>query len=110
MPRRKTQFVENHYYHVFNRGAARQSLFLDKQDYEYFLRRLKHYANVFQVSVIVYCLMGNHFHLLLRQNGESSIETMMQRLGNSYSKRFNNRYKRTGAVFEDRFKAFCVAR
>ena len=110
MPRRKIQFVAGEYYHVFNRGAVRQSLFLDERDYEYFLRRLKRYSKIFNVTVIVYCLMRNHYHLLLHQNDLPSIETLMQRLGNSYSKYFNNRYQKTGAVFEDRFKALHVGR
>lgn len=109
MPRRKVQFVQGCYYHIYNRGAGRQSLFCDDEDYKRCLWTLKEVALACQVVVIAYCLMPNHYHWLVRQDGEISAGDLPKRVFGSYSQAFNLVHKRSGTLFEDRFKARLVS-
>lgn len=60
------------------------------------------------VEIIAYCLNPNHYHLLLKQTSEKGIEKFMQRIGNGYTKYFNTKNKRTGALFQGKFKSIHV--
>jgi putative transposase len=91
-------------YHVMSRGNARQQIFVDDEDYEYFLHRLATTSARFGVRTLTYCLMKNHFHLLL-EAGLLPLSRMMQQLNSSYSQRFNLRHDRVGHVLQGRFKA-----
>ncbi|RME60258.1 MAG: transposase [Caldilineae bacterium] len=102
------QFAPGAYYHMFNRGAARQSIFRDDDNYLFVLRRMKQYAAELNVKVIAYCLMPNHYHWLVRQDGPEAAGLLPQRVFNSYTKAFNKRYNRTGTLFETRFKCKLV--
>jgi REP element-mobilizing transposase RayT len=107
---------EGGYFHIFNRGNGLQDIFLDNEDREFFILKLK--QNIFpdeglkrmnplpfgSFSILSYCLMPNHFHLLLRQNGQHTIQKLLLRVCSSYSKYFNKKHKRVGHVFQDRFK------
>ncbi len=108
MPARTLTFVQDHFYHLYNRGAGRQPIFRETDNYLFFLRRLKQYARDLNVTVIAYCLMPNHYHLLVRQDGVEPAGLLPQRCSNSYAKAFNKRYERSGALFEDRYQALAV--
>ena len=69
------------FYHVFNRGIARSPIFLDQKDYLGFLERLEKLFVQFRFLVHSYCLMPNHYHLLLRQRSEGGISLFAQKLG-----------------------------
>lgn len=126
MPVRKTLFIENHYYHVFNRGVENRIIFQDDTDYLNFQDILAYYlkttdkppegamsrtglANVGlfekEVSLIAYSLTPHHFHLLLHQQQKDSISRFMSRVGTAFSMNFNKRYNRVGSLFQGRFKA-----
>ena len=105
MARRKTIFVKGEYYHIFNRGANRQQIFLIEENYLFLLRLIKKYVNNTKIAVIAYCLMPNHYHFLLRQDGEISIAKFIQSIFNSYSKAFNKRFHRSGTLFEGPYKS-----
>lgn len=109
MPRRKLGFAKGHYYHIFNRGTDKRTIFHEKENYLLLLRQVKKYAQMFQISVIAYCLMPNHYHFLLRQDGDAAIGTFIHRIFNSYVKAFNKRYGRQGTLFESRFKSLHVS-
>lgn len=111
-------FRAGEYYHIYNRGDNREKIFLDDQDYVNFLKRLKLVLGMPTVSslrvrplpvnsftVLVYCLMPNHFHFLIRQNSEIPLGDLINKVGTSYVKYFNARYKRVGNLFQDIFKA-----
>lgn len=114
------QFAEGQYYHVFNRGNAKANIFLDNQDYGFFLMRMR--QNLFpgednksrtplpsdSFSLISYCLMPNHFHFLIRQNREIPTTKLMLRLCTSYSIYFNKKYDKVGHVFQDQYKQVVV--
>lgn len=110
MPRRKTQFVQGAYYHIYNRGAARASIFHEAADYEQVLRLIKDYLPRFQLTLIAYCLMPNHYHWLVRQDGIVKVGVLAQRVFNRYAYTFNQKYNRSGTLFEDRFDAIPVDR
>lgn len=108
MPTRAVHFIPGHYYHLYNRGANRQSIFYDDQDYRDFLTRIKANTIKFQIAVIAYCLLPNHFHLLLRQDGTANVGVPIQITCNGYAQRFNLRHQRAGTLFAGRFKALSV--
>ncbi len=108
MGKRDVQFAQGSYYHLYNRGANHQSIFLEDANYVFVLRKMKDYAKQFSIAVISYCLMPNHYHWLVRQDGETSASMFVQRVFNSYGKAFNKRFERTGTLFEGKFEAIHV--
>ncbi|MCX6751688.1 MAG: transposase [Candidatus Nomurabacteria bacterium] len=125
---RKTDLVEGEYYHIYNRGNSKQKIFHDKEDYLRFIslfyisnssESFNFYDlgrntnfNVYEIERInplvdigAYCLMPNHFHILITQKIENGISKFMQKLSTSYSMYYNKKYKRTGGLFEGKFKS-----
>ena len=94
-------------YHVFSRGNERKEIFRGGTDYELFLGILADCAARFDVLVHAYCLMPNHYHLLL-ETKDSNLSQVMKRLLGIYTVRFNRMHKRTGHLFEGRYKALLV--
>lgn len=83
MAKRKTVFLPGHYYHVYNRGANRQPIFREEANYLLLLRRMKQYLAQYEITLLVYCLLPNHYHFLLRQESERSVSDLMQAIFNS---------------------------
>ena len=88
MARRKIPFLPNNYYHVYNRGANKADIFRNDKDYGFLLKQVQDQSVACDVSVIAYCLMSNHYHFLLRQNGQAMISDFMQAVFRVYSMRF----------------------
>ena len=105
MPRRKISFIQGHYYHIYNRGAGRQAIFHENENYIYLLRLMKKVAFDLQITIIAYCLLPNHYHWLIRQDGLTSANQLPKRVFGSYAQAFNKRYQRSGTLFEGPFKA-----
>lgn len=108
MPKRHVVFLKNHHYHIYNRGVAKQDIFTSDRDRERFLEKARHYSKKFSIRILVYCLMPNHFHFLLRQEGDFSVAEFMRHLLVAYSMYFNKKYERVGPVFQNRFKAIYI--
>jgi REP element-mobilizing transposase RayT len=108
MPRRKLNFVRGVYYHIYNRGANKATIFCSDENYRYFLRLMKRDQHALQVTFVAYCLMPNHYHWLVRQDGDTAAGLLPQRVCKAYSNAFNNSYKRAGALFEGSYKALVV--
>ena len=125
---RTIQFTNNEYYHVFNRGVDKRIIFNTQEQQAYFLSRLRllnttdsrkyitnkrsRYKNKeilgegeSLVSIVAYCLLPNHFHLLIKQNVDNGISQFMQRLGTAYTMFFNQQENRSGSLFQGKFKA-----
>ena len=104
MARRPRLFAPGLLYHVIVRGNQRRKTFLNDADYQAYLQRLGRYRRKFGHSVHAYCLMPNHVHLLV-ESSQAPIAKFMQGLQQSYSQYFNKRYRKTGHVFQGRYKA-----
>jgi putative transposase len=128
-------FSPGEYYHIYSRGVDKRNIFLNKNDYNRFVKLLylansdkKHdFADIFGrkgdreigetekgkeiVFIGAWCLMSNHFHILIKDNSEvglqggGSVSLFMQKLLTGYSMYFNTRYHRKGTLFESKFKA-----
>lgn len=120
-------YAPGEHYHLYSRGVEKRTIFLDKKDHERFIKLLfycngtkpvdiRNYKgltfaeNVDKkgerlVSLGAYCLMPNHFHLLLKQYKDGGISVFMQKLLTAYTMYFNAKYKRTGRLFESSFKS-----
>ena len=108
MPYRRIQFTPGQYYHIYNRGSGHRSIFREQDNYLFVLRLVKKYTSAFDISVIAYCLMPNHYHFLLRQDGTEAAGLLPQRVFNSCTKAFNKRYHCSGTLFEGRYEAIHV--
>ena len=95
----------NAFYHVMNRGNNRQAIFLNEEDYDVFLETLKETAARFDIKVLSFCLMVNHYHLLL-STPEANLSRAMRHLSGIYTQRFNRRHKKDGHLFRGRYNAF----
>lgn len=128
---RKQALVLDNYYHIFNRGVEKREIFLDRRDYLRFLESMKefnstepvqslylhnelkkrgilgvgHLREKKLVEIICYCLNPNHFHFILKQVAENGISEFMKRIGGGYTNYFNCRYKRSGVLFQGKFKS-----
>ncbi len=110
MPYRYDAFVSGNYYHVFNRGANRENIFFSETNFIYCLKLIQKYVKKYDVTVIAYCLMPNHYHLLLRQDSEVSLSKFVNVLFNAYVQAVNNQLGRKGTLFEGRFRHVHVDR
>ena len=95
-------------HHVIQRGNNRQLIFVDDADRERFLQVLRDYAKQYQVAVHAYVLMSNHVHLLLTPQTAQGVPQLMQALGRSYVRTFNQRHGRTGTLWEGRYRSALV--
>ena len=105
---RKLQFAAGCYYHLYNRGANRHSIFVTDHDYCDFLARLQKYAALHATTLVAYCLMPNHFHLLVRQLGEDRSGLTVQLACNGYTQAFNRRHEHSGTLFQGRYQRILV--
>lgn len=92
------------YYHLYNRGNQKKPIFIEKNDYSYYLHRLRLAIKKFDFSLICYCLMPNHVHLIVKQNNIIPPSKLISSIHTSYAMVFNKKYKSVGHLFQDRFK------
>ncbi len=94
--------------HVIQRGNNRQVCFAGEQDFAAYAGWLKDYANTYQVDIHAWVLMTNHVHLLCTPQTNNAVSHLMQSLGRQYVRYFNSSYRRTGTLWEGRFKSCLV--
>ncbi len=104
MPYRGDVFAQNHYYHIYNRGAGKGLIFFNRGNYEYCLRLITRYYKQYGAKVIAYCLMPNHYHFLLRQETDQALSQFINVLFNAYVQAVNRQQGRKGTLFERRFR------
>ncbi len=97
MPQKRPEYMAGEYYHFYNRGAHRASVFRETTNYLFVLRKLKFYARKYQLTIIAYALMPNHYHFLVRQDGESPVGFLPRYVFNGYSSAYNKRMRNFGA-------------
>jgi len=98
---------ENAFYHVMNRGKARQTIFNDGQYYKAFLETLEAVHKRFECIIHAYCLMGNHYHLLL-ETPNANLSRVMRHINGVYTQRYNRLKQTDGPLFRGRYKAILV--
>ncbi len=96
-------------YHVICRGNNRQNVSKDDRDRRRYLDKLLYYCELKEVSLLCYCVLSNHIHLLL-ETPQGNLTKLMQLFQTSYTVYFNRRHHRSGHVFEQRYKAWLVDR
>lgn len=119
METRKTQLYPETYYHIYNRGINGENVFLEEKNYHYFLQKYAQYVSPFFYTY-AYCLLRNHFHLLVQAKAENDIRLYLKTkhiekstswilsnafssLFKSYAQAINKQYQRTGGLFEEPF-------
>lgn len=129
--------IDNGYYHIYNRGVEKRIIFQDDQDYKVFLNYLKEYLspqpkledrlehftlkglsfqgiphlpkNYFEkIELLVYCLMPNHFHFIVKQVNKGFMELFMRSLATRYTIYFNKKYERVGHLYQSTYKASII--
>lgn len=125
MPSRNTvrRDAPDCYYHIYARGASKDTVFREDSDKEYFLYLLSRHLSVRpvtskqgytythlrgRVELVSYCLMGNHFHLLAYQAERGALSELMKSVLLAYVVYFNRKYKRSGSLFESRYKSSLI--
>ncbi|MBI4059307.1 transposase [Candidatus Microgenomates bacterium] len=98
-------FETGGYYHIYNRGNRKQSIFFHYRDYERFLEKVVEYKKKYPLEILTYCLMPNHIHFLVKQIIDNSISRFMSDICNSHSRYINVKYDLVGSLFQGRFKA-----
>lgn len=128
-------YAKNSYYHAYNRGVEKREIFLDEEDYFVFLHLLKYYLSPSnqnlihpskdlnkykvirprplinlskEVDLLAFCLMPNHFHLLIKQSSLDGMTKLLRGLLTTYSMYFNKRYDRVGHLFQGHYKAVMI--
>jgi len=128
---RKHNLVSDNIYHIYNRGVEKRQLFMDEQDYSRFIKclclfndskpilnaeyKFKHLDDIaanrnMLVDILAFCLMPNHFHLLLRQREKNGITKFIRKLCVGYANYFNLKHERVGGLFQGRFKSVLIQR
>ena len=95
------------WYHVMNRGRRSDPIFLNRKDYLLFLELMKEIKELWNVNIAAYCLMTNHYHILI-QTPDANISRTMRHLNSVYTQRFNKTHGFDGALFRGRFKSVLV--
>lgn len=103
MPYRKDAFVSGNIYHIYNRGINKMPIFVNPENYAYLLHKVKQLLSELPITILAYCLMPNHYHFVLIQDGDIPISKFIQRLFQTYTQAFNTQQKRKGPLFEGRF-------
>ena len=96
----KAKFFDDHFYHVYNRGVHKSQIFFSEQNYEYGLKLISKYSAQYKVSVVAYCLMPNHYHLLVWQQAGGSTARFLQTTFNAYTQAVNKQQNLHGTLFE----------
>lgn len=106
MSRRKRNFRENAYYHVYNRGNNKEMVFQYKEDKQLFVSLLYKYRKETDLILDTYTVMDNHFHLIIMtRNSPEMLSTFMKKVCTSYAMIINRKYDRVGHIFQGRFNA-----
>ena len=104
MPRQARRKSESGIYHIILRGANQETIFHDDEDNRKFLYVLSYYKNVCNYKILAYCLMKNHVHILLNEEGEE-LPLIMKRIAGKYVYWYNGKYGRIGHLFQDRYRS-----
>ena len=127
---RKTPFVTGEFYHIYNRGVDKRSIFISDKDFDRFLQSMNIFnviepvGSIYEqafieksqlgrrtsklVNIVCFCLNKNHYHMLIKQLVDGGISEFMKRLGGGFTKYFNIKYKRSGVLLQSKFKSIHI--
>jgi len=93
------------YYHIMSQGINKSCIFEANEDKLYFIKQMNFYKREFNISIDSYCIMTNHYHILINNKNIEDITKFMHTINTKYASYYNNKYKRVGYVFRDRYKS-----
>ena len=108
LPPRQVKLAPDRFYHLYNRGNNKEPIFLEQANYRFFLEKFVQYFPADDAEIHAYCLLPNHFHMLIRLKRPLEYSLRMQHFSISYAKSLNSWSGRVGHVFQGRFKAKLV--
>ena len=108
MARKPRVDLGGYIYHITQRGNNREACFFAEQDYRFYLECIKLASDKYHVAVHAYVLMTNHVHLLVTTKADGDMSSFMQHIGRRYVRYINHAYKRSGTLWEGRFKSSVV--
>lgn len=110
MPTGPRFLLEHACYHIITRGNQKQKVFLEQSDFDEFILRLRRYKRKSGFSLYGYCLMSNHLHIIGEPKETENLAKFMHGLLRSYTAYFNKKYKKTGHLWENRFKSKVIVK
>jgi len=106
MPRKPRNFKPNSFYHVYNRGNNKEPILKYSADKQLFVNLLYKYKKNCGIRLVTYCIMDNHFHLLVKTGNDShKLSKFMHKVGTSYAMQINKKYQKVGHIFQGRYNA-----
>ena len=108
MSRGPRLLISNVCYHIIHRGNQKQKIFLDRADFERYLKILFHYKRKYAFKLYAYCLMPNHIHLIIEVKKINDLAKIIQGLSLSYTLWFNKKYRKVGHLWQGRFKNMII--
>ncbi|MBU4377436.1 MAG: transposase [Candidatus Omnitrophica bacterium] len=108
MPRIARGLADGLIYHVLNRGNGKQTIFHKDQDYRTFVELMKEAKKKYEIKIFAYCLMPNHFHIVMMPIRAGELSKYMQWLMTSHVRRYHRHYETSGHVWQGRFKSFII--
>ena len=108
MTNARRRFIDGNYFHIFGRGNHKDVVFRENPDRVQFLSKLEEYCERDEQSVIAFCLMDNHYHLALRQDGVTALSRTLSSLLAGYAQYYNRKYGTVGSLFQGRFQSKLV--
>jgi len=108
MPRQRRKLYDEASYHIINRGHNKSFIFKEPQDYEQFKSIIHNYKKKYCFELFHYCIMGNHFHLIIRIKHGHELPLVMKCITQSYVNYYKRKYHFTGILFQNRYKSFPI--
>ena len=105
MPRYPRNYLDTSFFHVMSQGINKSYIFKDEIDIKFYIKNMYEIKDKYSVKIIAYCIMNNHTHILIETKTTENLSKYMHCLNTRYGLYYNKKYKRTGYVFRDRYKA-----
>ena len=99
------KYLSGHYYHIYNRGAHKKRIFFERTNYLHLISLFKQNSSRYKVIIVSYCLMPNHYHLIVRQEDGGNIGNFLRTTFNAYTQAINKRYNHSGTLFQGQCKS-----
>ncbi len=105
MPRCPRNYLDTSFFHVMSQGINKSYIFKDEIDIKFYIKNMYEIKDKYNAKIIAYCIMNNHTHMLIETKTTENLSKYMHCLNTRYGIYYNKKYKRTGYVFRDRYKA-----